>query len=113
MKNFSLIETPQGDFRLSPAYDLLNSNIHIHDTDFALEDGLLPKAIAKGKVRKQFQLLAEHAELMSKQTDRIWDELLSHEDKVAALIEASYLNEKTKRNYLQAYQARYKKLTRE
>ena len=36
-KNFSLIETPLGDFRLSPAYDLLNTRIHIEDSDFALE----------------------------------------------------------------------------
>lgn len=43
IKNFSIIETPFGDYRLSPAYDLLNSRIHIDDKDFALEDGLLPK----------------------------------------------------------------------
>jgi serine/threonine-protein kinase HipA len=28
-KNFSLIETSMGDFKLSPAYDLLNSSLHI------------------------------------------------------------------------------------
>jgi serine/threonine-protein kinase HipA len=41
-KNFSIIETGMGDFRLSPAYDLLNSRLHVNDSDFALEDGLLP-----------------------------------------------------------------------
>lgn len=112
-KNFSLIENPHGDFRLSPAYDLLNSKIHIDDKDFALHDGLLPKKLAKGNVREQFLQLAEHAGLNQKQTDRIWNELLSGEDKVAALIDASYLNEKTKRNYLQSYQTRYKKLIKE
>lgn len=40
-KNYSLIETSMGDFKLSPAYDLLNRSIHIEDKDFALEDGLL------------------------------------------------------------------------
>ena len=34
LKNFSIIETPLGDFKLSPAYDLLNSRIHIEDKDF-------------------------------------------------------------------------------
>lgn len=111
-KNFSLIENPQGDYRLSPAYDLLNSRIHINDKDFALDDGLLPKNRAKGKVMEQFLLLAEDAGLSRKQTDKIWNELLSSENKVAALIEASYLNEKIKLTYLQAYQTRYKKLTR-
>lgn len=42
LKNFSLIETQQGDFKLSPAYDLLNTKIHIDDTDFALKEGLFP-----------------------------------------------------------------------
>lgn len=112
-KNFSLIENPQGDFRLSPAYDLLNSRIHINDKDFALDDGLLPKNLAKGKVMEQFLLLAEQAGLNQKQADKIWHELLSGEEKVAALIEASYLSEKIKSSYLQAYQTKYKKLTRE
>jgi serine/threonine-protein kinase HipA len=46
-KNFSLIETELGDFRLSPAYDLLNSRLHINDGDFALEEGLYPKLLQK------------------------------------------------------------------
>lgn len=58
-KNFSLLETPMGDYRLSPAYDLLNSRIHVEDSDFALEDGLLPRNLTQGKVSKQFAILAE------------------------------------------------------
>lgn len=111
-KNFSLLETPMGDFRLSPAYDLLNTRMHINDSDFALEDGLLPKFIAKGTVLKQFYILAEHAELNKSQTDTVIDKLLSNSDRVAKLVDASYLSESTKRNYLQAYQTRLKKLNR-
>ncbi len=95
-KNFSLIETPLGEFRLSPAYDLLNTRIHIEDSDFALEDKLLPKNSAKGGVRVQFSLLADKAGLSKKQKDEIFNKLLSNSEK----IEASYLNDKTKRNYL-------------
>jgi len=62
-KNFSLLETPMGDYRLSPAYDLLNSRIHIDDKDFALDDGLLPGKLAQGKIGKQFSKLAENAEI--------------------------------------------------
>ena len=36
LKNFSVLETPQGDVTLSPAYDLLNTSLHIQDSDFAL-----------------------------------------------------------------------------
>ena len=40
LKNFSLLETSRGDYMLSPAYDLLNTRIHVNDTDFALDRGL-------------------------------------------------------------------------
>ncbi len=34
LKNFSLIETVKGDYVLSPAYDLINTRLHVEDTDF-------------------------------------------------------------------------------
>ena len=111
-KNFSVIETPQGDFRLSPAYDLLNSRIHINDKDFALEEGLLPKENAQGKVLEQFYKLAEMAAISEKQVNKAFNSLLSNQDKVVRLIDASFLSDKLKRNYLQAYQTRLNKLIR-
>lgn len=72
-KNFSLLETPMGDYRLSPAYDLLNSRIHINDRDFALEDGLLPRNLTQGKIKHQFRVLANAAGI----NERIADNILS------------------------------------
>ena len=41
LKNFSLQQTKRGDYLLSPAYDLIDTSIHIPaDSFFALEDGL-------------------------------------------------------------------------
>lgn len=40
LKNFSVLETSRGDFRLAPAYDLLNTHLHVDDSDFALSRGL-------------------------------------------------------------------------
>lgn len=41
LKNFSLQQNHRGDYLLSPAYDLINTSIHIPtDSFFALEDGL-------------------------------------------------------------------------
>lgn len=111
-KNFSLIETPHGDFKLSPAYDLLNSRIHINDKDFALEDGLLPLQYAQGKILQQFYKLAEMASISEKQVKKVFDNLLTNEDKVAVLVNASFLSDPLKRNYLQVYQTRLKKLKR-
>jgi serine/threonine-protein kinase HipA len=112
LKNFSLLETPMGDFRLSPAYDLLNSRIHIEDSDFALEDGLLPKNLAQGTITKQFFTLSELAGLNQQQVKRTFGLLSSSSEKVKMLVTASFLDDKTKRNYLQSYQTKLKKLTR-
>jgi serine/threonine-protein kinase HipA len=40
LKNFSLIETPNGDMILSPAYDLLCTRLHVSDSDMATAEGL-------------------------------------------------------------------------
>lgn len=111
-KNFSLIETPLGDFKLSPAYDLLNSKIHVNDSDFALEEGLLPKNKAKGKIKEQFYILGILAGIQKKQIEKIMLFLTSKEAEVKELISHSFLDEQMKRNYEQAYLTRLKKLQR-
>jgi serine/threonine-protein kinase HipA len=109
-KNFSLLETPMGDYRLSPAYDLLNSRIHIDDKDFALDDGLLPRNLALGKIRMQFSKLAENAKISEKIFNDIMTLMISKSDIVEQLVTASYLNDSTKRNYWQLYNGRLKQL---
>ena len=109
-KNFSLLETPMGDYRLSPAYDLINTSIHIRDTDFALDDGLLPRQLAQGNVAQQFFKLADHAGISEKQAQQIVQAVLTDSAKVETLVAASFLDERTKRNYWQSYQTRLRKL---
>lgn len=111
-KNFSLLETPMGDYRLSPAYDLLNSRIHIEDKDFALDDGLLPGKLAQGKTRMQFSRLAENAGISEKIFNDIMTMMLSKSDMVEKMVAASFLNDSTKRNYWQSYNGRLKKLSK-
>lgn len=112
LKNFSIIETPLGDYKLSPAYDLLNSRIHIDDQDFALAEGLLPKKMGQGNIGKQFQLLAAHAGIVQKQSNAILALMVSTPPSLTALIQASFLSKPIKRQYLQTYQMRLKKLKR-
>lgn len=109
-KNFSILETPMGDYRLSPAYDLLNSRIHIEDKDFALNDGLLPKNLAQVKIKLQFAKLAENAKIKGKIFDDIIALMSSKSDLVEKMVAASFLNDHNKRNYFQAYQGRLKQL---
>jgi serine/threonine-protein kinase HipA len=110
LKNFSIIETPQGDFKLSPAYDLLNSRIHIDDKDFALDGGLIPARMGQGNIPKQFRQLADYAGIPEKQTNAILSLMMSKSDQVKKRIDASFLNDRTKRSYLQTYRLKLKKL---
>ena len=41
LKNFSLILDGQ-DYRLAPAYDLINTGLHVDGDDFGLDGGLSP-----------------------------------------------------------------------
>ena len=111
-KNFSLIETTFGDFKLSPAYDLLNSRIHIADRDFALEQGLLPPQEVQGKIMDQFIKMGQISEIPEKQINKIITDLTGHADEVKELIQHSYLSDRFKRNYEQAYLTRLAKLNR-
>lgn len=110
LKNFSIIETPLGDFKLSPAYDLLNTHIHIEDKDFALNEGLIPARMGQGNVAKQFQLLADYAGIQEKQMNAILALMVSKTENVKNLIDSSFLKDGIKRNYLQTYQLKLKKL---
>jgi serine/threonine-protein kinase HipA len=110
LKNFSIIETPLGDFKLSPAYDLLNSRLHIEDKDFALDEGLIPASMGQGNIPTQFRMLANHAGIPEKQTNRIMALMMSKSDEVKKLTGASFLKERIQRNYFQSYQLRLNKL---
>ncbi|MEN0005934.1 MAG: HipA domain-containing protein [Bacteroidota bacterium] len=110
LKNFSLLETKMGDLSLSPSYDLLNSRIHIDDNDFALEDGLLPRAINHGKIQRKFFLLAEKAGIKQNLAEAIMTLMITQTTQVKSLITRSYLDEKTKKSYLQQYQKRWNRL---
>jgi serine/threonine-protein kinase HipA len=109
-KNFSLLETPLGDYRFSPAYDLLNSRIHINDRDFALDDGLLPKNMAQGKLSHQFSVLAWEAGIAEKVFNEMMELMVSQSDAVERFTFSSFLDETTKRHYWQSYQGRLKQL---
>lgn len=106
LKNFSITETPMGDYRLSPAYDLLNSRIHVDDKEFALEDGLLPKNLTSGKMSLQFATLAREAGISEKLFQSISTLMTTQSTRVEKMIESSFLNESIKRNYLQSYKRR-------
>lgn len=111
LKNFSLQASPQGDFILSPAYDLLNTRLHLpNDTAFALEDGLFEDYEAN----KSFQNLgfptydgfydfALRIGLKAKRLEKILDKYRHQNPKVLDFIQRSFLGEKAKKLYKNYY----------
>ena len=91
-------------------YDLLNSRIHIMDTDLELDEGLMPRNLAQGNIGMQFLKLAEHAEIKEMVYSGIMTKMLSESDNVKNMITASFLDDAAKTSYWQSYSGRLKQL---
>ncbi|MEM6398312.1 MAG: HipA domain-containing protein [Bacteroidota bacterium] len=110
LKNFSIIETSRGDFKLAPAYDLLNTRLHVEDSEFALEDGLHPKQQSGGQIYQQFKRLGNAAEINDKIYEDILEEMLAGHEAVDKLIDNSFLSKRKQRAYAQLFQRRRNRL---
>jgi serine/threonine-protein kinase HipA len=107
LKNFSLMETAQGDFVLSPAYDLLCTALHLDDSTLALHDGLY-----KGDYDEKtyydsgmhtgtsFVVFAEKAGISSMLARQVVDEIVRKTPKAIELIGRSFLSEEARNKYI-------------
>ena len=119
LKNFSLQKTLNGDYILSPAYDLINSSLHVDDNDFALEGGLFPAEYHSGIYKEKghpcqddFRTFGELLEVPANQITKIINEFLE-QPFVYELIENSFLDERMKRMYKRNYKERLNRFKRE
>ena len=118
LKNFSLVRIGQ-DYRLAPAYDLINTYLHVQGDDFALEGGLSP-IIPKSDIyentghpcRNDFELFGLHIGLSKKRLLQVLDRYNSIPDAAKVLIGRSFLTEKLKRSYLRTVKERTARLNR-
>ncbi|MCM1517600.1 MAG: HipA domain-containing protein [Pseudoflavonifractor sp.] len=109
LKNFSVLKTPDGDYRLSPAYDLINTHIHIPtDRIFALERGLFSDSSDRGipVTGTLFHSFGTQIGLPTKTVNRIIDKYRSNYDLIDTLISNSFLSDELKRMYKQMYHTR-------
>ena len=117
LKNYALLETPGRDYVLSPAYDLLNTKIHVDDTDIAFDGGLFTDDFQSYAMKKSthpglhdFQELANRFEINQQRRDKILSPYLQSQQIVEELTRRSFLNEKTKRAFLLHYQTKRNQL---
>ncbi|MFI3314439.1 MAG: HipA domain-containing protein [Rikenellaceae bacterium] len=119
LKNFSLQQTPNKDYILSPAYDLMNTSIHVQDDDFALTGGLLPTSEYSDTYRntghpckEDFYTFANRIGVVPKKRDNIIEMFSTDNSLVEELIDRSFLDQRSKRMYLRSYKERLSRFLR-
>ena len=118
LKNFSVIRQG-GDYRLAPAYDLLNTSLHVNGDDFGLDGGLSPD-IEKSDVfdrtghpcRLDFERFGAQIGLTNARIKRVLDKYMLIPEQTTKLVGNSFLKDKMKRTYLRIVDERVKRFVR-
>ena len=120
LKNFSLQQSANGDYLLSPAYDLMNTSIHVQDEDFALHGGLIPQneysdiySQTGHPCKEDFIIFGNRIGVLPKKLNAIIETFSKESPLIEALISRSFLDERTKRMYRRSYQERLARFLRE
>lgn len=117
LKNFSLLQSESGDYFMSPAYDLVNTRIHVNDTDFALDHGLFSDNYHSAVYKKtnhpgkeDFLELSRRLGIPAGRSEKIISPFLARQPLVEELTSRSFLDTATKRAYMLDYNARRNRL---
>lgn len=113
LKNFSLLESTKGDYLLSPIYDLLNTKLHVDDSDFALDKGLFADDFKSEQFKKSmhpnksdFEEFGRRIGVTENRIEKIMAPYLEKQPFMEVLISRSFLTEANKRGYLMMYQTK-------
>lgn len=117
LKNFSLLETKNGDYVLSPAYDLMNTRIHVEDEEcfYALSDELFKewywsdcrmKNEAHHPCKDDFVEFGKVIEIPEKRINKLLEPFLLKQRGVEDLVKKSFLDRETQTQYLKYYHER-------
>ncbi|WP_439554915.1 HipA domain-containing protein [Dyadobacter sp.] len=118
LKNFSLIQHESGEYRLTPAYDLMSTKLHTpYETDIALElyEGCLDTEFyaANGYYgRPDFIDFAQRLGIAEKRATGILDTFIDLESQAMKFIAGSRLSEESKSNYSNIVRDRHSRLSR-
>lgn len=116
LKNFSLLETSDGDMQLSPSYDLMNTKIHVNDSPIALnlfrelERTSLPKGQTYTYAIKDFIQLGKRFGLKDKLLEKIVKEFEGTENKMKEMINKSFLSDKAKKKFSETVEKNFVQL---
>lgn len=113
LKNFSLMETDQGDFVLSPAYDLLCTALHLNDSPLALHGGLYEKDYEEAGfatfgcyTASSFKAFAKKAGVADRLANREIERTLACVPGAIELVKRSFLSDDGKAKYISMVEGR-------
>lgn len=104
LKNFSLINRGDGEYHLAPAYDLINTSLHLSmPRIFALDKGLFKEGMqlsdTKTVGRKDFEEFGRRIGLSERLIKRELNFFATEYPLAKELIDRSFLSESLKRSY--------------
>ena len=118
LKNFSLIRQGE-DYRLAPAYDLLNTSLHVNGDDFGLDGGLSANMFRSDgydrtghPCREDFEQFASLIGIVPVRAARLLDRYMAIPEETLSLLKNSYLPEKMQRYYLRIVKERVARFCR-
>ena len=113
LKNFSLLESTSGDYLLSPAYNLINTKLHMDDSDFALDKGLFSDDYKSEQYKKSghpsksdFTEFAMRIGVTESRIEKLLNPFLEKQAFMEILVSRSFLSEANKRGYSLMYTTR-------
>lgn len=119
LKNFSVYRNDiYGDYTLTPAYDLINTNLHLsNEADTALElfnDGYMTENYKAGSkyTRDDFILLGFRLGIKESRVIKILDKYKGGKDKIEILVNNSFLKDELKEKYLNILANRRDRISR-
>ena len=114
LKNFTLIERSKGDYVLAPAYDLMNTFLHLAEPSvFALQKGLFKEGMYLTDTHsvngKSFVEFGIRIGLSNKIINNELERFTAVYPQLTTLIENSFLSDRLKKDYVQTLD--YRRIT--
>ncbi|WP_127127567.1 HipA domain-containing protein [Pseudoflavitalea rhizosphaerae] len=117
LKNFSLIETIDGDYYLAPAYDLLCTSLHINDGNLALSEGLYENDYEEASFSKygyytqhSFLKFAKRIGIKKELATKTLNDMLAADYQVPEIVNRSFMSKEGKKKYLSVFGERKQRL---
>lgn len=113
LKNFSLFAPKPGDYRLTPAYDLLNTQLHLGSPIFALEKGLFKEGAPIRDTtpigRPMFEAFGQRLGFPDALIEQELSRFAAEYPAVKELVMGSIMSQEAKDSYWESY--RYRRST--